>query len=75
MADAEVVEWGNKGWYMMLKMENCKINFEFLLSLRGKQGRSDDCLQAIGSLSVVRSLLKRSGGDVNEVDRWELKNK
>ena len=41
-------------------------------SLRGKQGRTDDCLQAIGSLSVVRSLPKRSGGDVNEVDKGEL---
>ena len=45
---------------------------ESLPSLRGKQGRTDDCLQAIGSLSVVRSLPKRSGGDVNEVDRGEL---
>ena len=40
--------------------------------MRGKQGRTDDCLQAIGSLSVVRSLPKRSGGDVNEVDKGEL---
>ena len=40
--------------------------------MRGKRGRTDDCLQAIGSLSVVRSLPKRSGGDVNKVDRGEL---
>ena len=43
-------------------------------SLSGKQGGWDASLLAITSLSFHRSLPKRSGGNVNEVDKGELDN-